>query len=328
MKQAIILFAMLLMAAGLRAQTLTVYQKNGTATGISVNERYKQTIVGESLIISVDGENHAFTLADIDSITYQQTKGDVNRDGDVGIGDIVTITNIMAGVDSEESDNGHAPEGVVAVDLGLPSGTLWANMNVGATSVQDNGLYFAWGETVGYTGDTSDGRLFDWANYKWMTEGQSNWKYVNKYQTADGTTEACWYQYNWDTVEYEFIGDGLTELQPEDDAAHVYWGGDWRMPTLDEIKELLDNTTYDWITVGEVSGGKFTSMINGKSIFLPAAGFRWGGEFYNDGPNGVYWSSTLLASGPDSAYGLDFVSSFAYWNNEGRRIGRSVRPVR
>lgn len=109
MKHKLILFAMLLMATGLRAQTLTVYQKNGTATGISVNERYKQTIVGESLIISVDGENHAFTLADIDSITYQQTKGDVNRDGDVGIGDIVTITNIMAGVDSEESDNGHAP---------------------------------------------------------------------------------------------------------------------------------------------------------------------------------------------------------------------------
>lgn len=328
MKQAIILFAMLIMATGLRAQTLTVYQKNGTATGISVNERYKQTIVGESLIISVDGENHAFTLADIDSITYQQTKGDVNRDGDVGIGDIVTITNIMTGVDSEESDNGHAPEGVVAVDLGLPSGTLWANMNVGATSVQDNGLYFAWGEIVGYTSDTSDGCLFDYANYKWMTEGQSNWKYVNKYQTADGTTDACWYQYNWDTLEYEFIGDGLTELQPEDDAAHVYWGGDWRMPTLEEIKELIDNTTYEWITVGTVSGGKFTSMINGKSIFLPAAGFRYGGEFYGVGSYGGCWSSTLYASGPSLACRLSFRSGFAGWSSYGRGSGHTVRPVR
>lgn len=329
MKQAIILFAMLLMTTGLRAQTLTVYQKNGTATGISVNERYKQTIVGEFLIISVDGENHAFTLADIDSITYQQTKGDVNRDGDVGIGDIVTITNIMAGVDSEESDNGHAPEGVVAVDLGLPSGTLWANMNVGATSVQDNGLYFAWGETKGYTGDTSDGRLFDWANYKWMTEGQSDWKYVNKYQTADGTTDACWYQYNWDALDYEFIGDGLTELLPEDDAAHVYWGGDWRMPTLEEIKELIDNTTYEWITVGTVSGGKFTSKINGKSIFLPAAGRRCDGEFGNVGTCGYYWSSSLYASYPRYACYLFFNSGGADWGSGGYRgYGRTVRPVR
>lgn len=328
MKQAIILFAMLLMATGLRAQTLTVYQKNGTATGISVNERYKQTIVGEFLIISVDGENHAFTLADIDSITYQQTKGDVNRDGDVGIGDIVTITNIMAGVDSEESDNGHAPEGVVAVDLGLPSGTLWANMNVGATSVQDNGLYFAWGEIVGYTSDTSDGRLFDWANYKWMTEGQSDWKYINKYQSADGTTDACWYQYNWDALDYEFIGDGQTELQLEDDAAHVYWGGDWRMPTRDEIKELIENTTYEWITVGTVSGGKFTSNINGQSIFLPAAGYRWVGELDGAGSVGFYWSSSLAANGPYLACSLYFNSGGASWDYGDRIGGHTVRPVR
>lgn len=330
MKQAIILFAMLLMTTGLRAQTLTVYQKNGTATGISVNERYKQTIVGESLIISVKGKNHAFTLANIDSITYQQTKGDVNRDGDVGIGDIVAITNIMAGIgdDDEEPGNGHAPEGVEAVDLGLPSGTLWANMNVGATSVQDNGLYFAWGETVGYSGDTSDGRLFDWASYKWMTEGQSSWKYINKYQTADGTTDACWYQYNWDTLEYEFIGDGLTELLPEDDAAHVYWGGDWRMPTLDEIKELIGNTTYEWITVGTVSGGKFTSKINGKSIFLPAAGGR-GGGLYSAGSYGYYWSSTLVAGYPGDVYGLHFGSGDANWDNYSIRYnGHTVRPVR
>ena len=172
----------------------------------------------------------------------------------------------------EDGNTGNAPAGAVAVDLGLPSGTKWANMNVGAEKPEDYGLYFAWGETVGYTGDTSDGRLFDWANYKWMTKGQSDWKYINKYQTADGTTDACWYKYNWDTGDYEFIGDSLTVLLPEDDAAHAYWGGDWRMPTNDEIKELVNNTTYEWITVGTVSGGKFTSKTNGNSIFLPAAG--------------------------------------------------------
>ena len=330
MKHYLILLAMLLMGTGLRAQMLVVYQKDGIATEISVTEQFKQTIGSDILIISAGGKNHTFKVADIDSITFRQTKGDVNRDGDVGIGDIVAITNIMAGIgdDDEEPGNGHAPEGVEAVDLGLPSGTLWANMNIGVTSVQYNGLYFAWGETVGYSGDTSDGRLFDWASYKWMTEGQSSWKYINKYQTANGTTDACWYKYNWDTLEYEFIGDGLTELQPEDDAAHVYWGGDWRMPTLDDIKELLYNTTYEWITVGAVSGGKFTSKINGKTIFLPAAGRRWDGELSNAGFNGFYWSSTLHASYPYSAYYLGFYSGGANWYGNYRFGGHTVRPVR
>ena len=328
-KSILLSIVLLTLTASLKAQTLTVYQKDGTTTEVAVSTEFEQTIAADFLIISADGENHAFKLADIVSISFSQTKGDVNRDGDVGIGDIVAITNIMAGIDSEEPDNGNAPDGVVAVDLGLPSGTLWANMNVGATSVQDNGLYFAWGETVGYTGDTSDGRLFDWASYKWMTEGQSDWKYINKYQTADGTTDACWYKFNWDTVDYEFIGDSLTVLLPEDDAAHAYWGGDWRMPTNDEIKELVNNTTYERITVGAVSGGKFTSRFNGNSIFLPAAGYRWDGELYDAGSGGDYWSSTLYESNPSSAYYLYFGSGSADWGNDGRRsYGRTVRPVR
>ena len=109
---------------------------------------------------------------------------------------------------------------VVAVDLGLPSGTKWANMNVGATSPQESGLYFAWGETTGYTSETTDGRQFDWANYKWMAEGQSSWKYISKYQIDDGLTEACWYEYDG----YKFAGDSLTELEVADDAAAANWG--------------------------------------------------------------------------------------------------------
>ena len=109
----------------------------------------------------------------------------------------------------------------VAVDLGLPSGTKWANMNVGATSPQESGLYFAWGETTGYTDKTTDGRQFDWANYKWMAEGQSSWKYINKYQNDDGQTEASWYENDG----YKFVGDGLTVLEVTDDAAAANWGG-------------------------------------------------------------------------------------------------------
>ena len=146
-----------------------------------------------------------------------------------------------------------APEGVKAVDLDLPSGTLWANMNVGATSPEDYGLYFAWGETTGYTG----GHSFDWASYKWMNEGQSNWRQVNKYQIDDWETEGCWYD-----SDGNFIGDGKTVLDLEDDAAHANWGGDWRMPTIDEIKELIENTTFQGFTASYPISG--TSRAESK----------------------------------------------------------------
>ncbi|MBQ3630603.1 MAG: leucine-rich repeat protein [Prevotella sp.] len=219
------------------------------------------------------------------------------------------------------------PAGVKAVDLGLPSGTLWANMNVGATSPQENGLYFAWGDTEGYAGDASDGRSFDWASYKWMTPGQSDSKYINKYQTPDGTTDACWYQFNWDIVDYEFIGDALTELLPGDDAAHANWGGDWYMPTKEDFQELLDNTTFEWITVGAVGGVKFTSKVNGNVIFLPASGLRLGSVLDDTGERGYYWSSTL--DGSDSYYSCNmyFYSGGADCRTNGRYRGLTVRPV-
>jgi hypothetical protein len=219
------------------------------------------------------------------------------------------------------------PAGVKAVDLGLPSGTLWANMNVGATSPQENGLYFAWGETTGYTGDTSDGRSFDWASYKWMTPGQSDSKYINKYQTPDGTTDACWYQFNWDIVDYEFIGDALAELLPEDDAAHANWGGDWYMPTKEDFQELLDNTTFEWITVGAVSGARLTSKINGNVIFLPAAGLSINGVLDDVGKCGYFWSSTLNGSNTNFAANLYFFSGNADLRSNFRYRGYTVRPV-
>ena len=83
------------------AQTLTVYQKGGTTTKVACSEKFKQTIASEFLIITADSSNYTFFLSDVDSVTYSQTVGDVNRDGQVGIGDIVAITNIMAG--TEES---------------------------------------------------------------------------------------------------------------------------------------------------------------------------------------------------------------------------------
>ena len=209
-----------------------------------------------------------------------------------------------------DPEPGTAPEGVVAVDLGLPSGTKWANMNVGAKKVEDYGLYFAWGETVGYTSDTSDGRSFGWASYKWWN-GSS--KTLTKYCTED----------SFGTV------DNKTVLDLEDDAAYVNWGSAWRMPTQAEIKELMVNTTSTWTTVNGVNGRRFTSNTNGNSIFLPAAGLRSYSDLSRAGSYGDYWSSSLSESGPDGAFSLDVYSGGALWGSGYVRYGGlSVRPVR
>ena len=177
------------------------------------------------------------------------------------------------------------------VDLGLPSGTLWATCNVGATSPEQAGLYFAWGETVGYTAEQVPGvRKFDPASYK-----------------ASG------------------ISDDLTL---EQDAAHSYMGGDWRMPTYDECQELIDNCDASWMDDYNgtgVAGKVFTSRVNGNSVFLPAAGYCYGSSVYYVGSFGDVWSASWLSSA--RAWGLWFYSDNQYMNYCHRFYGHPVRGV-
>lgn len=203
------------------------------------------------------------------------------------------------------------------VDLGLPSGTLWATMNVGATSPEDYGDYFAWGET-------SSKAIYNWSTYKWMTSGMSSWKGVNKYTIADDQTSGVWYN------SYgNFIGDNKTTLELSDDAANASWGGDWRMPTKAEQDELRNSsyTTWTWTTQNGVNGYKVTSKTNGNSIFLPAAGSLSYSYLYDAGSFGYYWSSSLSTDYSNGAYSLNFDSSNVDWGNNRRDYGRSVRPV-
>lgn len=207
---------------------------------------------------------------------------------------------------SATGSNDRTPEGVEAVDLGLPSGTLWANMNVGASCPEDYGDYFAWGETTPKVD-------YDWNNYKWCN---GDWDSMTKYCTDSS------YGYN------DFV-DNKTVLDAEDDAAHVNWGGDWRMPTYAECQELFENTTSEWTTQNGVNGRKFTSKTNGNSIFIPAAGCRWDRWLSDVGSNGGFWSSTLIESDPSGAQ----FPYFGNWgvvedNGSGRFNGQSVRPVR
>jgi len=192
------------------------------------------------------------------------------------------------------------------VDLGLPSGLLWATCNVGADNPEDYGDYFAWGETQ--PKDT-----YNWSTYQY-SNGSDNT--LTKY-----CTDAI-YGYNGFT-------DNLITLLPEDDAATANWGSDWRMPTKEEWQELYNNTTVTWTTQNGVNGRLFTAS-NGNSLFLPAAGDRFNSSLGYAGSDGCYWSSSLHTDGPYHAWYFGFQSGSYYdvWNNGGRLYGQSVRAVR
>ena len=189
------------------------------------------------------------------------------------------------------------------VDLGLPSGTLWARCNVGASSPEDYGNYYAWGETTTKSN-------YDWTTYKWC-RGSSDRQ--TKYNTKS----------SFGTV------DNKTVLEMSDDAARANWGGNWRMPTPEEWKELNDKCTWTWTTQGGKNGYRVTGP-NGKSIFLPAAGYRDGTVVNRAGSDGFYLSSSLYSSVPLVAYNMLFSSGRVLPNNNGygRCFGLSVRPVR
>jgi len=186
------------------------------------------------------------------------------------------------------------------VDLGLS--VKWATCNVGAEKPEDYGDYFAWGETV----PKSD---YSWSTYKFTTDG------------GDTFTK--------------YTGSDKTVLDAADDAATANWGGDWRMPTLDEQKELLDNCTWEWqeegnTAFGGVAGMKVTSKKTGytdKYIFLPASGYRYGASLSDAGSLGYYWSATLRADNAKRAYHLYFYSGDQDWDSVNRCYGRAVRPV-
>ena len=202
-----------------------------------------------------------------------------------------------------------------AVDLGLS--VKWAAYNVGASAPEEYGDYFAWGETEPYYSSQDpltwkDGKSsgYDWPYYKFELGTGSNGPF-SKYVTNS----------NYGTV------DNKTVLDPEDDAAHVNWDGSWRMPTMEECKELINKCTWTWTTQNGVNG-KLVTGPNGKSIFLPAAGCRLGKKLYSAGSLGYYWSSSLYTDYPYYACYVHFDSYDVNWIDDGSRYGGySVRPV-
>ena len=196
------------------------------------------------------------------------------------------------------------------VDLGLPSGTLWATMNIGALKPSDYGKYFQWGDTSGYTsnqiGKEIDAKHFTWTDYKWRSSGDSDSNVAfSKYTTISAT------------------------LELEDDAAQVNWGGDWHMPTREQLMELTSaaNVTTAWTTSDGVSGMTFTSKKDAsKHIFIPSAGYAQKSSVHDSKSSGYVWSSML--SGSDK-FGtcLKFVSGGSSFDDYFRYNGYSVRGV-
>ena len=192
------------------------------------------------------------------------------------------------------------PDGVEAVDLGLS--VKWANMNVGAKKASDFGTYFAWGETKAKD-------YYSWNTYAWS---RGNSQFLTKYSTTDKRTQ----------------------LAPVDDAAHVNWGNEWRMPTVAEFEELVNpaNCTWKWVTKDGVNGYKVTSKKTGNSIFLPITGFRFYSEVQFRAINGYYWTSSVYTTNLNKAWCLEFnfsdVSVYYGDFSSNRFSGRCIRAVR
>ncbi len=201
------------------------------------------------------------------------------------------------------------------VDLGLPSGTLWATFNVGATKPEEYGDYFAWGET-------KPKDVYDENTYKWY---DSN--YVLKFLKYYGVDDHRLYQL-WG-IELGSI-DHLITLLPEDDAATANWGSDWRTPTKKELEELINNCEYRWTEIKGVKGAKYTAS-NGNSIFIPAAELQCGSYFHVSSGRQAFIFSSSLYPHAEPVYN----SSYYLVSTEGgpiidvfdRIIGLSVRPV-
>ena len=220
---------------------------------------------------------------------------------------LFSVATLSSFGDDDNDGNGKSGSGKKQfthemVDLGLPSGLLWATCNVGASSPYEDGDYFAWGET----NPKSD---YTWKTYKWC---KRSYRKLTKY---------C----NDSSCGYNCFTDYTTVLDAEDDAATANSGAGYRMPTCDEFDELCANCTWTW---DSTHNGDTATGTNGNSIFLPASGYRYGSSLGSHGSYGGFWSATLYSGNAYIAYDLSFFSGghnpYSYVD---RCDGQSVRPV-
>ena len=209
-----------------------------------------------------------------------------------------------AGCKKHNSGNG-SYNGRDYIDLGLPSGTMWATCNVGAENPESYGDYFAWGETTPKT-------TYNWSTYLYS---KGDYNQLTKYCSQS---------------DFGFNGftDNLKSLLASDDAATANWGEGWCTPTYNQWVELLRKCSHTWTTINGVNGCLFTAR-NGNSIFLPAVSSRRDDDSRIVGDDGCYWSSTLNKTLPDGVKGFRFTLSIDDYDiyDLSREAGMPVRAV-
>ena len=258
------------------SRTVIPYKLEGNLTWSSSDENVV-TITSDGTITAVHAGTAIITLAEPEGISAEC---------------VVTVDASYGNTD------GHA-----WVDLGLPSGTRWATVNLGAGSPQEYGNYYAWGET-----QPKDN--YTWGNYEHCSG------------SATTLTKYC-------TTPNKGTRDDKTLLEPSDDAATAAWGENWCMPTEDQFQELFNPayTTSVWTEQNGLYGRLVTSRVNGNSVFLPAAGYMNGTTLSSGGTGGYYATRNLSANDCDYNRSLNLGSSTATLTYIYRCYGQSVRPV-
>lgn len=258
-----------------------------------------QTVNGNFLQIVTDKGTVTYSLSSKAFATGQSYTFNITVNL-AAIGSTVAITNWNANGSATVNPTVVNEVYRQAVDLGLS--VKWANMNVGASSPTDYGMYFMWGDVAGHPGVTTDGFSFNYNNYRF-----GNYSSFSKYNTTDGKLK----------------------LDAVDDAATANWGSSWRMPTKAEFEELKNNC--QWTAVSSpVAGCLVTSKKAGytsNSIFLPRAGIRFNNDIVNT-DKGYYWSSESPSAGAQNVTSINIYSyGSAAIAGDQRAYGLLIRPV-
>lgn len=279
-------------------------------TSINISAPSSHLLVGTTMQLSAEVSPKDATNKTISWTSEQPAVASVNASGLVTALTVGTATLTARSTDGSNVTSSYtitveakgAPSTHEYVDLGVS--VKWATCNIGANAPEQPGDHFAWGET-------SPKANYSKENYKWsMGTNNSMTKYTSGDQFSNNGSN-----------------DQKTILDPEDDAAHVRWGGTWRTPTLSEILELRTKCNWTWEKLNGIEGYRITSKANGNSIFLPVTGTRRDSTLkYPE--NGYYWLSQLYGGRCNYAYELYFSSTgYPEWNWDYRHYGYAIRPV-
>ena len=262
--------------------------------GVVYNTKKSPTIANNK-VVNHDGlKSYTCQLTGLEPDMLYYARAYATNEAGTKYGSQIRFTTINANV----SEPTGKEEGHGYVDLGLS--VKWATCNIGADLPSQPGDYYAWGET-----STKDEYL--WGTYRWCN-------------SVDTTlTKYCV------NAKYGVVDNRVT-LEAQDDASAVNWGGKWRTPSDAEWTELRTECTWYWVKKDDINGYKIVAK-NGNSIFLPAAGYRYGNQLLDKSNIGNYWSSSLYLNLPEYTLGLFFSASQIYSYYNGRCSGQTIRPV-